>query len=1501
MNDSNAQPTVPPMPPTPPPTLAQPSRPLPRRGRGLLWGTAGLVLATALVGLGAARWGLYTESGARWLLTHAPGVQASGVEGTLLGGTLRMQQLQVRWSNDQAALTLDDLAWTGLRWRWRPREAPELWLALDVAELSARQATFVPGPPSSPPSDAPLKAPGSLALPLQVTLGVASVGRLQIDQQPPATDLRLAKLALDSRAGAAHSLQSFSGQWQGVAVSASGQVAHAAPFETAVQAALNPVAGGESPAWGAAIRAQGPLEKLGVQATLRGVPAADKPAPSLDLRVDLMPFQPWPLGEVDLKTAELDLSALLPTAPQTRLDATTRVRSQGLDQPVSAAVRINNALPGRYDEGRLPVAQLEVDLAGRIDQPNQIDVSRFELSLADALRPAGRLIGKARWQDHQLNLDARLQDIAPHRLDGHAAAMTLSGPLAVVVDGLPSPDPAQAASAAVPPWQVQLRTTLTGVLDGAPQPVKLSLQAQADANRLEIKQAVAETGVAQATASARLQRANPRSNWQLATQGKLSNFNPVPWLPGGGSPEARAWQRGPHKLSGQWQLDLRLPGNAEQLTPLNLLQRVAGNGKVKLVESQLAGLPLQADVDLSYAPGGPSAATTGLGKLAAQLQLAGSVLTVSGSGNPAGEGQGDQLRAELQADQLAALAPLLRMLPELSAWAPTQGGARMRLSASGRWPALRTEGSAQVQQLKAGTLALQRGHFDWTLDSGPGQPLAVTLDVASLQLGKQRAEQVRGRVRGNLSAHRIDIEALLPVLPPPAAASVLGLTLPASAAGVANGAASARSSAPQIAAARGIPSAPSAATGTRALLLAKGAWLPAAPGGGRWQADIERLAVGGWDGTALPALPGQAAATVAVAAPQPITALPASLAGPTWVDASNLRLELAFGADGAFAQLRAAPGRIRLADTATLRWDEVLVDLQATPAQISLRADVEPFAVAPLLARLQPDMGWTGDLNVGARVVVQATERIAADILIERAGGDLAAGGSGVADLPQDTGRQAMGLSELRLALRARDGIWAFQADVAGARLGELRGQVQVTTTPAARWPQPDAPLKGQINLRVADIGIWNAWVPAGWRLAGQMQGMAAIDGTFGAPRYTGELLGSQLALRNLLQGVNVGEGEVRIKLAGDTAQIERFALRGGEGTLTISGNAVFGASPQAQLNLQAERFRLLGRVDRLLIASGRAKALFGKDGVAVDGNITIDEGLFDISRGEAPSLDEDVNVRRPGAPAVEETETTAASPKMKLAINIELDMGSNLRLRGYGLDTGLRGKLKVTTPGGRLAFNGTINTVDGTYLGYGQKMAIDRGIVAFNGPLDTARLDLLAVRPKLDIVVGVAATGPLGAPRIRLVSEPEMSENAKLSWLLLGREPDGLGRNETALLQRAAVALLSGEGEAPTDTLLRSLGIDELSLRQSDGDTRETVITVGKQLSQRWYLGYERGVNATTGTWQLIYRIAQRFTLRAQSGLENSLDLIWIWRVGETPATPNGPGSVRKSVRTPP
>jgi translocation and assembly module TamB len=123
------------------------------------------------------------------------------------------------------------------------------------------------------------------------------------------------------------------------------------------------------------------------------------------------------------------------------------------------------------------------------------------------------------------------------------------------------------------------------------------------------------------------------------------------------------------------------------------------------------------------------------------------------------------------------------------------------------------------------------------------------------------------------------------------------------------------------------------------------------------------------------------------------------------------------------------------------------------------------------------------------------------------------------------------------------------------------------------------------------------------------------------------------------------------------------------------------------------------------------------------------------------------------------------------------------------------------------------------------------------------------------------------------------MSEIDKLSWLVMGRAGDNLGRNDTALLQHAAMALLAGEGGGFTDQFAKAIGLDELSVRQSDGVTRDTVISLGRQLSKNWYIGYEHGLNATTGSFQLIYRVAQRFTLRLQSGADNSLDLIWTWR----------------------
>ena len=565
-------------------------------------------------------------------------------------------------------------------------------------------------------------------------------------------------------------------------------------------------------------------------------------------------------------------------------------------------------------------------------------------------------------------------------------------------------------------------------------------------------------------------------------------------------------------------------------------------------------------------------------------------------------------------------------------------------------------------------------------------------------------------------------------------------------------------------------------------------------------------------------------------------------------------------------QVVADPGRAEVGG-AFVRWQRLNWRGGERP-EARAELQLEDLAVAPLLARWQPDFGWGGDLRVTGHATLLLDQRLTAELLLERQGGDLR--------VTDEFGQRALGLTDLRLALNVQDGVWRFAQGIAGAELGSFGGAL--TLRPAGLWPDAQTPLEGVLQANVAQLGTWGSWVPAGWRLGGRASATVQLAGRLGAPDLTGRAEGEDLALRHLLYGVDVTEGRFTLDLKGQHAELTQLQARGGDGWLRATGRAELGAQPTAHVEITADKLRVLSRVDRRVVASGAATLDLDAKGLKLDGKLSADEGLFDFTRSDAPALSDDVTVLR-GPRDAAPTAPPAPKAARNTTVNVAVDFGRDFKVRGRGLATTLRGQLQVTQNNGPLRVNGRLAAGGGQYAAYGQKLEIERGDISFTGPYDNPSLDMLAVRPNLDVRVGVLVGGTALAPRVSLYSEPDMADTDKLAWLLLGRGPDGLGRTDTALLQRAALALLSGEGEGPTGKVLRNLGLDELSLAQSDDDTRATIVRLGKQLSRRWYVGYERSLNATTGSWQLIYRIAQRFTLRAQGGDDNALDLIWQWK----------------------
>ncbi|MCY7308483.1 MAG: translocation/assembly module TamB domain-containing protein [Rhodoferax sp.] len=349
-------------------------------------------------------------------------------------------------------------------------------------------------------------------------------------------------------------------------------------------------------------------------------------------------------------------------------------------------------------------------------------------------------------------------------------------------------------------------------------------------------------------------------------------------------------------------------------------------------------------------------------------------------------------------------------------------------------------------------------------------------------------------------------------------------------------------------------------------------------------------------------------------------------------------------------------------------------------------------------------------------------------------------------------------------------------------------------------------------------------------------------------------------------------------------ATIERFDFQGeGGGVLRLRGSVGFGSAQQARLQLVAEKFRALDRVDRRVAVSGSAAVGIQAGRLSVNGNFTVDEGLIDVTSLDAPTLDNDVLVigrAEPARPPRAVSDGGKGSETGALArsdVDVRLDLGRALRLRGRGLDTRLGGKLHITShAAGMLAVRGTVNTLDGTYTAYGQNLAIESGVISFTGDVANPRLDILAMRPDADIRVGVSVTGNPINPRVRLYSDPDLPELDKFTWLMTGRAPEGMGRDQAALLQRAAVALLAGE-RGNGDSFLKKFGIDELSVGNSP--TGDTVVLIGKQLSKNLSVAYERGLSTTGGNVALLYRVAGWFTVRARTGSDNSVDVIWRWR----------------------
>ncbi|VVD91199.1 Translocation and assembly module TamB [Pandoraea iniqua] len=485
--------------------------------------------------------------------------------------------------------------------------------------------------------------------------------------------------------------------------------------------------------------------------------------------------------------------------------------------------------------------------------------------------------------------------------------------------------------------------------------------------------------------------------------------------------------------------------------------------------------------------------------------------------------------------------------------------------------------------------------------------------------------------------------------------------------------------------------------------------------------------------------------------------------------------------------------------------------------------------------------------------------------------------------------RVPLGISEMRARIDLSGQSARATVKAASALIGTLDADVQTGLRVADGVPSlpDDAPLTGRVAMVIPDISKFETLAGAQFALRGRANLQMTLAGTVAKPRPTGELTADDLSVQMFDTGVSVKDGHVRIGLTPTEIVLRDVVFTGGGGgtARATGGIRIDTPEPTLGITLAADKLQLFAAPDRQLSLTGDAKAVGSGDAMSVTGKFTVDRARFALPPTSAPKLGDDVLVVRGGAQSrskpldpKEEAARISEKPASRFSprIDIELNLGRDFRFVGAGADLLLRGSMHVqSAPLSPMRATGTITVAEGTYEAFDRKLAIERGQINFVGPLDNPDLYIQAMRRNQEVAAGVLVTGTVRQPRVSLVSEPNVSDEEKLSWLMFGHGPDGAGLGQRQAMAGAASVLLGATGGR---RIIKDLGIDEFSIGTSESGLSddEQVVKVGKAISDNFALGFEQGLTSSASIVKITWQVSRRWQLALRTGSLSGFDVLF-------------------------
>ncbi|NQY49031.1 MAG: translocation/assembly module TamB domain-containing protein [Colwellia sp.] len=418
-----------------------------------------------------------------------------------------------------------------------------------------------------------------------------------------------------------------------------------------------------------------------------------------------------------------------------------------------------------------------------------------------------------------------------------------------------------------------------------------------------------------------------------------------------------------------------------------------------------------------------------------------------------------------------------------------------------------------------------------------------------------------------------------------------------------------------------------------------------------------------------------------------------------------------------------------------------------------------------------------------------------------------------------------------------------------------------------------DFPIDVQIELNQFNLQPFQGLISNVVNLQGLVSALLTVKGTVKTPLINGSLTldNGELLLSqnpNKLEHINA---ELQIdnnqaKIIGD------FSIK--DNKATLNGQLAWQDDLTMDIDLYAKQLPLVFPPQLVMKISPRLNFSLEEKTLTITGMLNVLAGSYNIEKLPQGSVDlsDDVII-------IDDQGKEVFKEKSGLAIktDVSINIAKTFIVSGQGLESNLFGQLQVTQQKKQpLQLFGIIQSENGTYQAYGQKLTIDKGELTFNGPLTNPYFNLRASRhiKAEDIEVGLQITGLADNLDMQLFSTPTMESPEMLSYLARGRGLDSGGGSSSA-----AASMLIGFGVTNSVGLFDQLEkiplINNIAV-DTEGEGDSTQATISGYIGNRVYLKYGIGVYEPINELTVRLFLLNRLWLEIVSGIEQSSDLYY-------------------------